>query len=164
MLNFTGRFAALEDLIVATDHWQTWVNSADDTTLRNRVTWPVRSANLTDYPYINLSPGRGKIVNATGGYSSSANFKPLGSICLRLWDRDADVDNPAASFETFEANVDAFVEDLIEGTNDSPLIITSIDFDEPAIVHSHDNAFLQGEDGNDYPVWLTTLLLNWGVA
>jgi hypothetical protein len=164
MYDFSGRFSSFEDLLIGTTTWQTWVGSIVEAALRARVTWPFRAAALNDYPYINLSPGKGSIGSATGGYGSSANFQVTGSLMLRIWDDDADVDDPQTSFETFDGNVSDLLTDIIDAAHDGPLIITRIEADEPAIVHSHDNAFYLGESaGVTQPVWMSAQTVFWGI-
>ena len=162
MINYTDRFTALRSLIIATAKWQSWVGSADSAVLSGRVSWPVRSANLTSYPYVNLSPGAARVSNPTG-FDSGGLWIPRGSLQFRLWDSDADPADPKSSFEAFDANVSTLLEELSEAWQSGTLVVRGLETDEPAIVHSHDNAFLLGEDpSEDDPVWMFSATLHWG--
>lgn len=164
MLDYVARFSSLEDIIVAVTAWQTWVDSADDATLRARVTWPLRAANLSDYPHINLSPGRGRWGNIAGGYDSSNNFQPSGQIIMRIWDRDDTPDDPITSFATFEGNVTALLNGMVSDAHSDSLIITSVETDDVPIVHSFDNAEYRDSEDDPDPVWMAALIVSWGVS
>ena len=163
MFNWTERFKALETLLVGLNSWQTWVDSVDDSVLKSRITYPLRSANLFKYPYINLSPGRAKSSSVTGGYDSSANFQTSGTLCLRLWDADKNTADPAASFATFDGMATGLLDDLIEASQQGPLLLTGFEGDEPDIVHSHDEAFILGEEASGDPVWHASVNISWGI-
>lgn len=162
MMDWTGRFEALRDLIIACARWQTWVDSVNSAVLSARVTWPVRSALLSDYPYVNLSPGTFRS-QSQAGIDTGSVFLPQGEIWLRLWDSDASPENPRASFETFDGNVSTLLREMSDLWQSGPLIVRGIDGDEPVIVHSHDNAFMLGEDpAVSEPFWCFSARIRWG--
>lgn len=164
MFNWSGRFAQMESIIVGTDAWQSWVGSADDTVLRSRVTWPVRAANLTDYPFINFDTGVARTKNITGGIESSANFQPLGTFMFRLWDADSDPDDPQVSFDAFDVLYTALWDDIVAAATSTGLILNGFESDEPAIVHSGDSAFIKGDGEVSDGVWCTGMHVGWGIA
>lgn len=165
MINFKGRFQACEDLLIACPTFQTWVDSIDETTLRGRVTWPIRAANLSDYPYVNLSPGQAIIRNVTRGFDSCANFQPSGSFVLRVWDRDTNTANPQASFDAFDQNFTDLLTDMVTESHSGPLILNHYEGDDPVIVHSHDNAWLLGEDTEtSEAIWMGCVTISWGIC
>ncbi|MEP3478000.1 MAG: hypothetical protein ABJZ55_02020 [Fuerstiella sp.] len=163
MFNWTNRFQALETLLVGLTGWQSWVDSADESVLRSRITYPLRSAGLFEYPYINFSPGKALSQSVTGGYESSANFQTSGTLCLRLWDSDSNTADPAASFAVFDGKATTLLNELIAAGQDGPLILTAFEGDEPDIVHSHDEAFILGEQATSDAVWLGSVNISWGL-
>lgn len=163
MFNWTERFQAMETLLVSLAGWQSWVDSVDDSVLRSRITYPLRSASLFDYPYINLSPGRAVSRSITGGYDSSANFQTAGTLCLRLWAADTNTADPSASFATFDGKATLLLNDLIESSQQGPLILTAFEGDEPDIVHSHDEAFILGQEAEGDAVWHGSVNISWGI-
>lgn len=163
MFNWSERFDALEDLLITLPAWKSWIDSTEEDTLRSRVSYPLRSADLHAYPYINLSPGRARSVNTTGGYDSSANFQTAGTMTLRLWSADESPDDPAASFRDFDTKATALLDDLILASHEGPLIFTEFTGDDPDIVHTHDNAFILGQSSEDAATWMASVILHWGV-
>lgn len=163
MFYYSDHFDALKALLVALPEWRTWIGSEDDGVIGDRISWPWRATSLTDYPYINMSPGAGRLANATGNFGSSANYRYSGSLWLRLWDADSDLNDPTASFESFDGLASGMLSALMQASASGPLILMQATGDEPVIVHSHDNAEYVAQSSDSDPVWHSSVQLAWGL-
>lgn len=148
---------AIRDWMATLAVWSEWVGSADATTLKARVVWPL-SATRT-LPVAVLSLGSQQTVNLTGA-AGGANFQPSGTIAMFIYAEDTDEANAQTGYTVFADLFFRLIAEMADEAHEAPVLFNSFETPEVPIVHS---SWINTEDTDGLAAyWQGQLTIRWG--
>ena len=136
---------ALRNLIASLASWQAWTDE-DASGAAARIAWPEYTA--LQFPFIVIVLLGGSRNNLLGS-DSSANFRPRGGLGVIVVDRIADEADLMTSDTTFGTNFFRLIDDLIDASHASGLIIDQIGYGENPYTLSATNTSIPSDGDSD---------------